>query len=222
MKIGDRYALSREESVFLARKLLAQQVWRGARLEGCNVTLPDTQSIIDGAVPAGLTTDDVAVVLNLREAWRYVLASLDEPFGPELVRGINARVAHGLSLAPGEWRDGSVGITGTAWRPPAPDTDTVAEVFTLTGSTTGRALTFAARAMRAQLFWDGNKRTALLAANHLLLSHGAGMLSIPEDAIEAFNRTLTAFYSSGDPTPLVAWLYTSALTGLERPRERER
>lgn len=222
MRLPDRYALTREESVFLARKLLAQQVWRGARLEGCNVTFPDTQSILDGAVPAGLTTDDVAVVLNLREAWRYILASLDVPFGPELVRGINARVAHGLSLAPGEWRDGSVGITGTLWRPPAPDAAKVGEVFALSGSATEQALTFAAKAMRAQLFWDGNKRTALLGANHVLLAAGAGMLSIPEDAIEAFNRTLTAFYDSGDPAALTGWLYTAALTGLDRPRERER
>jgi hypothetical protein len=218
----DRYQMTREESVFLARKLLAQQVWRAARLEGCNVTFPDTQSILDGAVPAGLTTDDVAVVLNLREAWRYLLSALDEPFGLELVRGINARVAHGLSLAPGQWRDGAIGISGTDWRPAPPTTRTIEEVFALAGPATERAITFATRAMRAQLFWDGNKRTALLAANHLLLSSGAGMLSIPEQAIPAFNRELTAFYNTGDAAPLTAWLYSSALTGLDRPRERER
>ncbi|MDO9557246.1 MAG: death-on-curing protein [Coriobacteriia bacterium] len=214
--MSDRYALSREESVFLARRTLVEHIWHGARLEGCNVTFPDTLTIIDGMVPAGLSTDDVTVVLNLREAWRFLLSSLDDAFGPELVRGLNARVVFGMSLDPGEWRTGSVGIGGAEWRPPAPDENSVARVFELGGeSVTERALGFAVSAMRAQLFWHGNKRTAMLAANHLMLAAGAGMLSIPPADLETFNRTLSAYYTTGDETELLGFLYARCVAGLD-------
>jgi len=215
-KMPDRYALTRAQSVFLARKTLTTQIWQGARLEGCNVTYPDTQTIIDGMVPAGLSTNDVQVVVNLREAWRYLMNSLDAPFDPDLVRELNARVAFGMSLDPGKWRTGSVGIGGTTWKPPVPDETTIGQVFAPEReSATARALHFAVKAMRAQLFWDGNKRTAILAANHILLVAGAGILSIPEPGIERFNRELSAYYTSADPAGLLAYLYGECVTGLD-------
>ena len=212
----DLYSLSREESLFLARRTLAEHIWQSARLEGVNVTFPDTQAIIEGIVPAGMATDDVAVIVNLREAWRYLLASLDEPFGPAIVRELNRRVTFGLSLDPGEWRTDTVGIGGTDWRPPVPDEVAIAGVFTLPGDgVTSDALTFAATAMRAQLFWDGNKRTALLSANQILLSSGAGVLTVPTEHIESFNRLLSTYYQTGEAAPLMEFLYESCLFGLD-------
>lgn len=193
---------------------LAEEIRRGAALEGCAVEQSDIERVMAGGVSAGLASFDVTVVVNLLAAWRYLLSTPGERFGPGFVRRINARVAHGMSLAPGEWRDGPVGISGTDWRPPEPDAETIGAVFSLTGSAAERAVTFAARAMRAQLFWDGNKRTAMLAASHLLLSAGAGTLSIPVDGIPAFNHELTGFYNSGDPARLTVWLLENAVEGL--------
>lgn len=40
--------------------------------------------------------------------------------------------------------------------------------------------------MRAQLFWDGNKRTALICTNYLLIHAGAGILNISEQQLETW------------------------------------
>ncbi len=52
---------------------------------------------------------------------------------------------------------------------------------------------------RAQPFEDGNKRTALFAANGLLLVSGAGyLLTIPVSRADEFNDLLARAYVFGD------------------------
>jgi DNA-binding XRE family transcriptional regulator len=65
------------------------------------------------------------------------------------------------------------------------------------------------------LFWDGNKRTAMLAANRILIRAGAGILLIPDRSMAAFSSQLSAFYESGDPGELERFLYSEALFGME-------
>lgn len=44
-----------KENVFMAKKLLAELIYNSAYIEGCNVTFPQTQTIIDGAVVNGVS-----------------------------------------------------------------------------------------------------------------------------------------------------------------------
>ncbi len=48
--------------------------------------------------------------------------------------------------------------------------------------------------MKAQIFNDGNKRTAVLFANHYLIKHGEGLLVIPENEVETFKKLLVDYY----------------------------
>jgi hypothetical protein len=77
------------------------------------------------------------------------------------------------------------------------------------------ALTAFTWGARSQLFWDGNKRTSLVLANKLLLSSGAGMLTIGERHMEEFNIRLLDFYNTGESEPLMHFLYDNAIQGLE-------
>ena len=45
-----------------------------------------------------------------------------------------------------------------------------------------------------QLFWAGNKRTALAAANNMLLDNGCGMMSIKDEFLLGFNEKLFDMY----------------------------
>ena len=47
--------------------------------------------------------------------------------------------------------------------------------------------------MKSQIFNDGNKRAAVIFANHYLISQGAGMLIIPEKEVPEFKRLLVAY-----------------------------
>lgn len=40
--------LTREQNIFLAKKVFVELVFNTAYIEGCNVTFPQTQTIIDG------------------------------------------------------------------------------------------------------------------------------------------------------------------------------
>lgn len=62
--------LTREQNIFLAKKTFVELVYNTAYIEGCNVTFPQTQTIIDGAVVNGITVNDIQTAFNLRNVWR--------------------------------------------------------------------------------------------------------------------------------------------------------
>ena len=70
--------LTRQQNIFLAKKTFTELVFNTAYIEGCNVTFPQTQTIIDGAVVSGISVDDIQTVLNLRDGWKFVINSVDE------------------------------------------------------------------------------------------------------------------------------------------------
>lgn len=102
--------LTREQNIFLAKKTFAELVYNTAYIEGCNVTFPQTQTIIDGAVVNGVTVDDIQTVLNLRDAWKYCIESIDTPLNLEYVCKINEFVSRNESLQWGTLRTGTVGV----------------------------------------------------------------------------------------------------------------
>ena len=60
MNLEDKYRLTREENIFLAKKMLVASVYSGARLENINVTFPDTQTILDGIAVPNMAVDVVS------------------------------------------------------------------------------------------------------------------------------------------------------------------
>jgi hypothetical protein len=57
--IGGISMLTRQQNIFLAKKIFTELVFNTAYIEGCNVTFPQTQTIIDGAVINGVSVDDL-------------------------------------------------------------------------------------------------------------------------------------------------------------------
>ena len=68
---------------------------------------------------------------------------------------------------------------------------------------------------RAQLFWDGNKRTSLMAANKIMIGAGCGILTISDNNMLEFNDLLLDFYNTGKNTKLKRYLYDNAIQGME-------
>jgi hypothetical protein len=59
---------------------------------------------------------------------------------------------------------------------------------------------------RVQFFYDGNKHTARIIANGVLLSHGYPPLHIRATDQLDYNTTLVDFYTSGHADPTLDWL----------------
>ena len=69
--------------------------------------------------------------------------------------------------------------------------------------------------MRTQLFLDGNKRSSMLYANHIMIQNGCGIISIPEDKIVAFKTLLVYFYETNDMEEIMQFVYDNAIEGLK-------
>ncbi len=60
--------------------------------------------------------------------------------------------------------------------------------------------------MKAQIFLDGNKRASVIFANHYLISHGGGLLVIPEKEVPEFKRLLVKYYEGEDIAVITAFM----------------
>lgn len=216
----DKYHLTKEQSLFLAKKKWDENVYCGMKMENRAVTFPQTKTILEGVNVPNVHLDDIQAILNMRDAWRYMLQTIDEPLTLEYICKLNDFVARNEALEWGKLRTGRVSISGTDYIPPVPQQEAVEEqlavILNMVDTTaTEKALNAFVWGARGQLFWDGNKRTSLLIANKILLNAGAGMLTIREQNMEQFNTLLVDYYNTGNVDGLKAFLYEYAIQGLE-------
>ncbi len=215
----DKYALTPEESYFLAKKKWDENVYCGMKMENRAVTFPQTRTILDGVNVPGVQLDDIQAILNMRDAWKFIIATVPATLDLEYICNLNSYIARNEALAWGKLRTGRVGISGTEYTPPVPDEAQaraeLAQIMDADATATSKALALFAWGTRSQLFWDGNKRTSLAAANKLLLSAGAGMLTIREADMEQFNVHLLHYYNTGEAEGLTDYLYDHAIQGIE-------
>jgi len=219
MTYENRYNLTPEQNIFLAKKKWDENVYCGMKMENSNITFPQTKTILNGVNVPNVQLDDIQAVLNMRDAWRYVLASMDTPVDLDYMCKLNDYIARNEALEWGKLRTGRVGISGTDYQPPIPVYDNAAQelkaILDSDSSATDKALTAFAWGARSQLFWDGNKRTSLVLANRILIEAGAGMLTINDKNMEQFNELLVAYYNTGDSEKLKQFLYETAIVGIE-------
>ena len=219
MNYPNKYQLTAQQSLFLAKKKWDENVYCGMRMENRAVTFPQTRTILDGVNVPGVQLDDIQAILNMRDAWRFLMNTVDEPLTVEYICKINGFIARNEALEWGVLRRGSVGISGTDYKPPVPVYETIsAELDKLLAagkSATEKALDAFAWSARGQFFWDGNKRTGLTVANKIMLMNGAGILTVTDQHMEAFNIALLDHYNTGDAEPLKRFLYDNAIQGLD-------
>ena len=213
----NKYNMTLEQNIFLAKRNLVDNVYANAKMEGINITFPQTKTILEGVNVPNLKIDEIQCVLNLRDAWKFVIANIDEEFNTEFICKINEYVARNESLEWGKLRTGRVEITGTEYIPEVPDKIQVEKEINdilKIENATERAITYMLYGMRSQLFWDGNKRTSTIAANKIMISNGAGIIKVPDNKLEEFNKLLTEFYNTNDMTKISKFIYENCIDGI--------
>ncbi|ERL64538.1 Fic family protein [Schleiferilactobacillus shenzhenensis] len=216
----DKFSLTRTQEQNLMEKNMSQLVYLAGKFEHLQTSLLDTKAILSDLPVAGVKPSTIRVILNLHDAFTYAtVPTSTAPVTVETISHINLLVQGGGAPEAGQFRDRAivVPLTDDEYQPPIPDpvetTTAVHSILAADTSTTDRALTLLLWLMRSQLFLDGNKRTALVAANALLFSDNRGLLAIPEDKLHWFNWQLEKFYKNGADASLKQWLYTNALFG---------
>lgn len=69
--------------------------------------------------------------------------------------------------------------------------------------------------MRSQLFWNGNKRTSTILANKIMISSGAGIITVTEKDIITYNKLLTELYNTNDDQKILDFIYNNCIFGIE-------
>lgn len=219
MHYPDRFHMTPEQSLFLAKKKWDEYVYCGMRMESRNITFPQTKTILQGINVPSVQLDDIQAVLNMRDAWRFLLGSLNEPLTFAYWCKLNEYIARNEALEWGKLRTGSVGISGTDYLPPVPaEAQTRAEfeaIVTANTSATEKALDAFVWGTRGQFFWAGNKQTSMTLANKILVSAGAGLLTITDRHMEQFNTLLLDYYNSGEKEAIQDFLYHNAIQGIQ-------
>lgn len=201
-----------------AKRRSVDMIWRSANIETPGLTFPDTCDIINDALDSGrsIRSRDILVVNQLKHAWAYLFEHVTLLPDVRMLCEYNRLVGEVTEHDPGLLRTHPVRITGTDWMPPAHISAQMAETA-LAGALanpdpTERALHLFADICRNQWFRNGNKRTASMAANHLLISSGAGVFAMPPSVSEgAFRPALISYYETGDLPAFSAWLARHAV-----------
>ena len=214
----DKYNLTKKENVFLAKKVLVSSIYNSAKVEGINTTYPDTKTILDGANVPSLRLDEINCILNLRDAWNFVLSNIDEAITLDFICKINSFVSRNESLEWGVLRTGKVGINGVDYIPDIPnEAKIIADIKNIMEekNITRRSLVLMLYLMRTQVFWDGNKRTSMIVANKIMIENGCGVITIKEEYFKEFNSLLTEYYNTNKMESLLKFLYNNCIFGME-------
>lgn len=213
----DKYNLTLEQNIFLAKRNIVDNVYSNARVEGINITFPETKTILEGINIPSLKIDEIQCVLNLRDAWHYVINNIKEKFDLEFICKINEFVARNESLEWGKLRNGKVEITGTEYIPEIPQlknvTEKIEEILKIE-NTTERSIEYMLYGMRPQLFWDGNKRTSIICANKIMIEKGCGIIKIPDNKLKEFMELLSNYYTTGEKEEIKEFIYNYCIDGL--------
>ena len=187
-----------------ARVNLKGNIYDQAILEGVATTYSDTETIIENGKVIGMKAQDVQKILNLKHAWEFILDSdvIMAPTDFYILCNIAKLVNEGFYEQGGRLRGVPVSIGHSTYLPPIPIESQVKEnIENITKQTKDDieiAIELCLYCMKTQIFNDGNKRTAIIFANHYLIGKGKGLLVIPEKNVTEFKKLLIAYYENDD------------------------
>lgn len=214
----------RKKAIMMAYKMLPEYVFDTSQLENNPLTFPEVKTLLDGITIGGHKISDVEQVLNIKNAWMILLDLIKENnFVPsiKIFNQINEIIANNEAIYAGKFRNGSVSIAGTR-NYKAPKYDELDSIFSNEIHTILDKFPPVEQAMRFflwgslnQFYWDGNKRTARIIANGILINEGIGIFNISSRDILEFNTLMTDFYDAQKANDICKFLAEKCITYLE-------
>lgn len=189
-------------NIEFGRVNLKRNIYNQAILEGVGTTIVQTEAIIENGKVNGMKPDDIQKILNLKHAWEFILDKdiISSPSNYYLACYIARLVNEGFYVDGGRLRGVPVTIGRSTYIPPIPIEDTIKKdidlILTSNLDPIDVSIDLMLYVMKAQIFNDGNKRTAVVFANHYLISKGEGLIVIPEEYVPSFKKYLIKYYEN--------------------------
>lgn len=195
--------------------------WKSSEIEGNTYTLLDTERLIkEGVEASGHTRSEAIMILNHKKAFQYILG---HPLSALSVRGIedvHSILIENLEVKTG-LRANQVGITGSRYIPlsvPSQLKEALEELCVAINDLSdpySKALFALVGISYIQPFEDGNKRTARLIANSLLLAYDCAPLSYRGIDAQNYLESMLVFYEKNSLLPMKDIFITQYLFSAE-------
>ena len=213
----NKFQMTLEYNMFLAKRNIVDIIWKSAKLEGLNVTFPDTEAIYRGSIISDIEVNTVIAINNLKHAWQFILDTIEFPIDYQYICKINQYVEYSLIPNAGFIRNFPVPIGSTRRKlgPPIESKikEEIEDIKTITNPTE-QAITMMLYLMRSQIFGAGNKITGMLSANQIMISNGVGIISIPIELQRDFYKMLVEFYDTNKMDDIKEFIYHYCIDGI--------
>jgi Fic family protein len=187
-------------------RLTIELSWKSSRIEGNTYSLLDTERLIKEHIEAkGKKHEEAVMILNHKYALDYIYQNQDrfKMLSVSKIEDIHRLLVNELGVAFGI-RKSRVGITGTSYRPLdnmfqiKEAMENLVSIINETENPLEKALTAVLMISYIQPFEDGNKRTARILGNALLLAYNYCPLSYRSvDEIE-YKKGIILFYEQNN------------------------
>jgi Fe2+ or Zn2+ uptake regulation protein len=166
-------------------RIMIEFSWKSSQIEGNTYSLLDTEALLkDNIKAAGKTAEETQMILNHKKAFNFIMENRNEfaPLSRAKIEHIHSLLVENLHVTP-NLRKSPVGITGTNYRP-LDNQFQIAEAFAEMINLINSKKDFFEKSFLSlvlisyiQAFEDGNKRTARLTSNALLLAYDSMPMS---------------------------------------------
>lgn len=203
-----------ERVCFRLQKLFPEYVFNTVYLENNPFTFPEVQTLLEGITVGGHKLEDQQQVLNQSNSLNRLLKMVKQNtfvLDKTTFCQLHRLVAFEEALTWGIFRTSGVSIAGTSYQPPPADQlDTLfhqgMKYLSNLTNPLERAIAMFLFGSLQQFFFDGNKRTARLMMNGILLSYGIDAINIPASRKLEFNQTMVAFYETQNANDMMKFL----------------
>jgi Fic family protein len=190
-------------------RLIIELSWKSSKIEGNTYTLLDTEKLIlEHKEAPGHDKKEAKMILNHKDAFTFVHENKKEfrALTRANLEQLHSMIVKDLSIGTG-LRQKPVGVTGSKYRPPdnihqiREAVETLAAAISKANTPYAKALLALVGISYVQPFEDGNKRTARIIANALLLAHECTPLSYRSVEEKDYREAMLVFYEINSIVP---------------------
>lgn len=216
----------KEEQKKLAFSQKVGFVYDTTTIEGNTYTYAETETLLSGVTIGGHSLKEENEILNQEQAWEFTLNKAflkpDIDITENLIKDIHLLVGKDTVVRPGQCRDGQVKISGTNYMPLKTNLEIENQIknFIIDFNNFQESIYIKAIIIHfivafIQPFYDGNKRTARLLMNFILLQNNYPLFSIPANARKEYIDAMIKGYEKLDISELVKMLEKLIMKNLE-------